>query len=180
MYKFTPFLTKSFLLISLLSGAAHMALGQAGANVGVDTNSPTAKLDVNGTTRVRTITAAGQTDSLLVADASGNINKAPLALSAFMELRQYSSNDFPDINTGYATTDWIAAITGIDWSLTSGNASGISGVRMVALSNTDGFWHVVGDLRGPVAPERWNRIQVMFIRKVVSKTVVNGTINYGQ
>ncbi|MEH1006675.1 hypothetical protein VDP25_02950 [Winogradskyella sp. ECml5-4] len=48
-------------------------------NVGVGLNNPTAKLDVNGTARIRTVNIGAATDNILTRDASGNIRRRTAA-----------------------------------------------------------------------------------------------------
>lgn len=50
-------------------------------NVGIgnSASSPTAKLDVDGTTRVRTLPAGTTTDEVVIADTDGNLRKLPFA-----------------------------------------------------------------------------------------------------
>ncbi|WP_418637501.1 beta strand repeat-containing protein, partial [Winogradskyella sp.] len=48
-------------------------------NVGVGLNNPTAKLDVNGTARIRTVNNGDATDNILTRDSSGNIRKRTAA-----------------------------------------------------------------------------------------------------
>ncbi|NRD19524.1 hypothetical protein HNV08_05655 [Winogradskyella eckloniae] len=47
--------------------------------VGIGTNSPTAKLDVNGTARIRTVNNGAATDNILTRDSSGNIRRRTAA-----------------------------------------------------------------------------------------------------
>ncbi|MBU2920577.1 hypothetical protein KO504_04425 [Winogradskyella psychrotolerans] len=48
-------------------------------NVGVGLNNPTAKLDVNGNARIRTVDDGAATDNILTRDSSGNIRKRTAA-----------------------------------------------------------------------------------------------------
>lgn len=52
------------------------------AQVGVNTDSPTATLDVNGNVRVRTVATGSSTDQFLVADTDGNIKKVTVMPSS--------------------------------------------------------------------------------------------------
>lgn len=53
-------------------------------NVGIGTNTPSAKLDVNGNLRIRTIPAGVAADSYLTVDQEGNIRKSSSALQSFI------------------------------------------------------------------------------------------------
>ena len=55
------------------SGSNNYALITAGGNAGFGTSSPTAKLDVNGTSRFRGATSGALTDSFAMLDNSGNL-----------------------------------------------------------------------------------------------------------
>jgi len=58
-------------------------VGTGASNVGVGTSTPTDKLDVNGTARVRTLGASAGTDNLVVADATtGQLHKSTITASA--------------------------------------------------------------------------------------------------
>lgn len=61
-------MTKTF--IFLLYASAGLS-----AQVGINTPSPTATIDVNGSARIRTISTGASSDQFLVADADGNIKK---------------------------------------------------------------------------------------------------------
>ncbi|AWK06525.1 hypothetical protein HYN56_20770 [Flavobacterium crocinum] len=54
------------------TGVNGVAGGTAG-RIGVNTNAPTATLDINGAARVRTLPAGLPTDNIVTADASGNL-----------------------------------------------------------------------------------------------------------
>jgi len=47
-------------------------------NVGVGITNPSAKLDVNGTMRIRTLAAGAVSDQVVTADANGNLRKLPI------------------------------------------------------------------------------------------------------
>ncbi|MBU2928997.1 beta strand repeat-containing protein, partial [Winogradskyella psychrotolerans] len=47
--------------------------------VGIGTNSPTARLDINGDARIRTVNDGADTDNILTRDASGNIRRRTAA-----------------------------------------------------------------------------------------------------
>lgn len=61
--------------------ASSMMFSQTG--VGINTTTPTATLDVNGTTRLREVPTALTGYSVLVVDADGNVKKVPA--STFMQ-----------------------------------------------------------------------------------------------
>ena len=72
-------------------------------NVGIGTPSPTAKLDVNGTARVRSIPSGTSSDNYIVADASGNIKTAPIVVNVTdggANLRMYTGHT-PSTGTGW-------------------------------------------------------------------------------
>ena len=47
-------------------------------NIGIGVSAPTAKIDVNGTTRIRTLPGGDRTDQVVTADVNGNIRKVPI------------------------------------------------------------------------------------------------------
>ncbi|WP_419213520.1 hypothetical protein ACNR9Q_05020 [Maribacter sp. X9] len=47
--------------------------------LGVGTNSPDVRLDVNGTTKIRNLPAGAASDQLVVADTNGNLKKLPIS-----------------------------------------------------------------------------------------------------
>ena len=49
-----------------------------GGNIGINTNTPTERLDVNGGARVRTLAAANDTDDILAADANGVLQRSKI------------------------------------------------------------------------------------------------------
>jgi hypothetical protein len=59
------------------------------SNVGVGTSTPTAKLDVNGDARIRTIPAGAGTDEVVTVDASGNVRKVSMGTVASGGLLSY-------------------------------------------------------------------------------------------
>ncbi|WP_197429306.1 beta strand repeat-containing protein [Winogradskyella endarachnes] len=50
-----------------------------GGNVGIGINDPTAKLDINGTARIRTVNNGDDTDNILTRDSNGNIRRRTAA-----------------------------------------------------------------------------------------------------
>lgn len=56
-------------------------INHTNGDVGINTNAPTAQLDVNGDLRVRNIPAGVSTDELLVANSTGNVRKLPLKIT---------------------------------------------------------------------------------------------------
>lgn len=165
----------SLLFILVISVSAHAQT----SNVGVGTQTPTAQFDVNGNMRIRTIPAADSTNNtLLVADATGNVKTAANPLNAYFQFKQYTAGDFPNIATGYSTTDWVGLIVGFDYNTTSGSATVPNGFSLWMEANADGTWHIRGDLVSVI--DQWNRIQAMFVRTEIAKRLVTGTTNYGQ
>lgn len=65
-------------------------------NTGINTNSPTKTLDVNGELRVRTLSQGNASHQIIVSDQNGNIFKKPI--SAALPV-------IGDIKDGYATAD---------------------------------------------------------------------------
>ncbi|MEZ4969987.1 MAG: hypothetical protein R2814_10090 [Flavobacteriaceae bacterium] len=49
-----------------------------GGNVGIDTNDPTEKLDVNGTTRIRSLPDASASDKIITASATGILHQSKI------------------------------------------------------------------------------------------------------
>ncbi|MBU2927274.1 hypothetical protein KO515_03440, partial [Winogradskyella psychrotolerans] len=47
--------------------------------VGIGTNSPTARLDINGDARIRNVTSGADTDNILTRDSDGNIRRRTAA-----------------------------------------------------------------------------------------------------
>lgn len=61
-------------------------------NVGIGTNTPSAKLDVNGNLRIRTIPQGAVADSYLTVDADGNIKKLPAPMLAFAVITRWGGD----------------------------------------------------------------------------------------
>ncbi|WP_405379848.1 hypothetical protein [Maribacter sp. LLG6340-A2] len=56
---------------------ANMSINTNG-NVSIGVTTATAKLDVNGTTRIRTLGTGANTDQVVTADTNGNLRKSPI------------------------------------------------------------------------------------------------------
>lgn len=79
----------------------------------------------------------------------------PIVIKRFTNI-----SDDPTYNTGYSTSDWMAAIVGF-WAETTNSTSTRSmGVYMMEQSGT---WYIRADVLGPT--ERWDVIDVMFIKR---------------
>lgn len=87
-------------------------------NTGINTNSPTKTLDVNGELRVRTLSQGNASHQIIVSDQNGNIFKKPVS-AAFPVIG--------DIKDGYATADHDG------WYLLNGRA--ISSLSTAVQSN---------------------------------------------
>lgn len=79
------------IILFLFVWVSHIVFSQTG-NVGINTTSPTAKLDINGNLRIRTIPESSNTnDSYLVKDSNGNIlsrNSSTLRVGPELSLNQ--------------------------------------------------------------------------------------------
>ena len=64
---------KKITLLVLVSTASFLGA----QNTGIATTSPTATLDVNGDTRIRTLPMGASTDKVVVADLDGNLKAVP-------------------------------------------------------------------------------------------------------
>ena len=51
---------------------------KAGGDVGINTNAPTERLDVNGSARIRSLSTANDTDDILSADANGVLQRSKI------------------------------------------------------------------------------------------------------
>ncbi len=86
-----------------------------GTNVGIGTNAPTAKLDVNGTLRIRTINPATtpltSTSALLVSNSSGDVQKIGFTGNSTDVLR--GDGTWGPVSSGGGSTDadWYDAST---------------------------------------------------------------------
>ncbi|WP_411030349.1 hypothetical protein [Spongiimicrobium sp. 3-5] len=66
-----------------------------GGQVGINTSTPTERLDVNGTARIRTLNAAANTDNLLTADATGVLHTSKINYGG----RWSNTNTTTDLNS---------------------------------------------------------------------------------
>ncbi len=86
-----------------------------GTNVGIGTNAPTAKLDVNGTLRIRTINTATtpltSTSALIVSNSSGDVQKIAFTGNSTDVLR--GDGTWAPVSSGGGSTDadWYDAAT---------------------------------------------------------------------
>ncbi|HVI43927.1 MAG TPA: hypothetical protein VM802_03640 [Chitinophaga sp.] len=166
-------------LLAAILLLSNKAMSQPGSNVGVGTKTPTAKLDINGDLRIRTIPAGDNTSKMLTADANGNIKQSTITLGGLVEMQQFSTGDFPNIKTTYTVTDWVAGILGSDYTINnSANLGNTTGMAIYVEASSDGFWHIRGDLKG--VNETWNRIQLIFVKRTIAQTIANGSVTYGQ
>ena len=75
-----------------------------GGNVGINTNTPTTRLDVNGNFRIRTLPAGATTDALVTADSNGNVRQISKLPITNIESATANSNKFLTTNaTGVPT-----------------------------------------------------------------------------
>ncbi|MDY3521285.1 hypothetical protein PG614_02225 [Riemerella anatipestifer] len=82
-------------------------------NIGVGIGNPTAKLDVGGNMRVRTLPAGAATDQIVTADASGNLRRQSLANIKRSNIRTVQASTTLEANDdgGYVYVNSTSALT---------------------------------------------------------------------
>ena len=95
--------TRDMLFVTGASASERMVIKGTG-DIGVNTVSPTSKLDVNGDLRVRTITAGAGSDEVLVVDPTGVVKKVAVLVPAGM-VNAFAGTTAP---TGYLICDGSA------------------------------------------------------------------------
>ncbi|BDS15294.1 hypothetical protein [Aureispira anguillae] len=98
------------LMMSLFCGVFWLmsSLPAFAQNVGIGTNSPTQKLDVNGQLRVRTLTSGGNSDPMVVVDANGTFKQVALSPSLTENHRSPNTNGGSGNIPGNASTFFVS------------------------------------------------------------------------